>query len=69
MREDATAATVDLGAADLPQGATAVADGAGAEPPKRTGLATWTDAHIRFLHGMRRPNNWLQLVRFSLVGA
>jgi putative flippase GtrA len=25
--------------------------------------------HIRFLHGMRRPANWLQLVRFSLVGA
>jgi len=24
--------------------------------------------HIRLLHGMRRPANWLQLVRFSLVG-
>jgi putative flippase GtrA len=25
--------------------------------------------HIRLLHGLRRPANWLQLVRFSLVGA
>ncbi len=25
--------------------------------------------HIRLLHGMRRPANWLQLVRFGLVGA
>jgi putative flippase GtrA len=25
-------------------------------------------AHVRFLHGMRHPANWLQLVRFSLVG-
>ena len=24
--------------------------------------------HIRVLHGMRSPANWLQLVRFSLVG-
>jgi len=24
--------------------------------------------HIRLLHGMRKPANWLQLVRFSLVG-
>jgi putative flippase GtrA len=24
--------------------------------------------HIRFLHGMRRPANWLQLVRFGMVG-
>jgi dolichol-phosphate mannosyltransferase len=24
--------------------------------------------HVRFLHGMRRPANWLQLVRFGLVG-
>jgi putative flippase GtrA len=24
--------------------------------------------HIRLLHGMRRPANWLQLVRFGLVG-
>ena len=25
--------------------------------------------HMRLLHGMRRPANWLQLVRFSIVGA
>jgi putative flippase GtrA len=25
--------------------------------------------HSRLLHGMRRPANWLQLVRFGLVGA
>ncbi|HMD57100.1 MAG TPA: GtrA family protein [Solirubrobacteraceae bacterium] len=25
--------------------------------------------HIRLLQGMRRPSNWLQLVRFGLVGA
>ena len=24
--------------------------------------------HVRLLHGMRHPANWLQLVRFSLVG-
>src|SRR3954454_11950973 len=24
--------------------------------------------HIRLLHGMRRPANWIQLVRFGLVG-
>jgi putative flippase GtrA len=24
--------------------------------------------HVRFLHGMRRPANWLQLVRFGIVG-
>ncbi len=25
--------------------------------------------HTRLLHGLRRPANWLQLIRFSLVGA
>jgi len=25
--------------------------------------------HARLLHGMRRPANWLQLVRFGMVGA
>jgi putative flippase GtrA len=25
--------------------------------------------HIRLLHGMRRPANWMQLVRFGVVGA
>jgi putative flippase GtrA len=26
-------------------------------------------AHVRLLHGLRRPANWLQLVRFGAVGA
>jgi putative flippase GtrA len=25
-------------------------------------------AHTRLLHGMRRPANWLQLIRFAMVG-
>jgi dolichol-phosphate mannosyltransferase len=25
--------------------------------------------HVRLLHGMRKPANWLQLMRFGLVGA
>ena len=25
--------------------------------------------HVRVMHGMRRPANWMQLVRFGLVGA
>lgn len=25
--------------------------------------------HVRLWHGMRRPANWLQLVRFAIVGA
>lgn len=25
-------------------------------------------AHVRFVHGLRKPANWLQLVRFGLVG-
>jgi dolichol-phosphate mannosyltransferase len=25
--------------------------------------------HVRLLHGMRRPANWLQLIRFGVVGA
>lgn len=24
--------------------------------------------HMRLVHGMRRPGNWLQLIRFALVG-
>jgi putative flippase GtrA len=27
-----------------------------------------TRPHVRLLHGMRRPANWLQLVRFGVVG-
>jgi putative flippase GtrA len=25
--------------------------------------------HVRFRHGMRKPHNWIQLVRFGAVGA
>jgi putative flippase GtrA len=25
--------------------------------------------HVRLIHGLRRPANWLQLVRFGIVGA
>lgn len=27
-----------------------------------------TRAHARLLHGLRRPDNWLQLIRFAIVG-
>ena len=45
----------DAGAADIFSGT----------PP----TAVEIQPHIRFLHGMRRPANWLQLVRFGTVGA
>ncbi len=32
------------------------------------GAAAKTSPRTRLLHGMRRPANWLQLVRFGLVG-
>ena len=31
--------------------------------------ATVTRPHVRLWHGMLRPANWLQLIRFGLVGA
>ena len=37
----------------------------------RPGSAAERDAprpHTRLLHGMRRPANWLQLIRFAMVG-
>jgi putative flippase GtrA len=42
-----------------------VMDRAPASPP----ASVEPRPHIRLLHGMRRPANWLQLVRFSVVGA
>jgi putative flippase GtrA len=30
--------------------------------------ATESRPHMRLVHGMRKPGNWLQLVRFGLVG-
>jgi putative flippase GtrA len=44
--------------------ATAVDIHAGGRP-----TAVQIRPHTRLLHGMRRPANWLQLVRFGLVGA
>jgi putative flippase GtrA len=37
----------------------------------RPGISAGTEIrpHVRLLHGMRKPANWLQLVRFSIVGA
>src|SRR6478672_8155154 len=37
--------------------------------PERATAVEIHPPHIRLLHGMRRPANWLQLVRFGIVGA
>jgi len=37
-------------------------------PPARMTSPVASRMHLRLLHGMRRPANWLQLVRFGLVG-
>ena len=36
----------------------------------RSSISTGAEigAHARLLHGMRKPSNWLQLVRFGIVG-
>jgi dolichol-phosphate mannosyltransferase len=39
----------------------------GVRPPAREDAAT-VGPHVRLWHGMRRPANWLQLVRFGIVG-
>jgi putative flippase GtrA len=36
--------------------------------PRRIPPQVQIRPHVRLLHGMRRPSNWLQLVRFGLVG-
>jgi putative flippase GtrA len=36
--------------------------------PASLATADEIQPHMRLLHGMRRPANWLQLVRFGLVG-
>lgn len=38
-------------------------------PRASTPASVELSPHIRLLHGMRRPANWLQLIRFGLVGA
>ena len=37
-------------------------------PPANVQASVEIRPHVRLLHGMRRPANWLQLVRFGLVG-
>jgi putative flippase GtrA len=37
-------------------------------PPASLGRPVELRPHMRVLHGMRRPSNWLQLVRFAVVG-
>ena len=37
-------------------------------PPASLHGSAESRPHMRVLHGMRRPANWLQLVRFALVG-
>jgi putative flippase GtrA len=36
--------------------------------PATTGASSEVRPHMRFVHGLRRPANWLQLVRFGVVG-
>jgi dolichol-phosphate mannosyltransferase len=37
-------------------------------PRASTSASVEIRPHIRLLHGMRRPANWLQLIRFAIVG-
>src|SRR5947209_20449073 len=37
-------------------------------PPATLRRTVEVRPHMRVLHGMRRPANWLQLVRFAIVG-
>jgi putative flippase GtrA len=37
-------------------------------PPASLRRSVELRPHMRVLHGMRRPANWLQLVRFAIVG-
>lgn len=43
--------------------------GAAVEAPRASvQTSVETAPHLRLLHGMRRPANWLQLIRFGIVG-
>jgi putative flippase GtrA len=72
MPDDAAASTVDIGSADLPRAPT---DRYGEDPVSASEASVAGRAeqgvrpHIRLIHGMRRPANWLQLVQFGIVGA
>jgi putative flippase GtrA len=37
-------------------------------PRASTQVSVEIRPHIRLMHGMRRPANWLQLIRFAIVG-
>src|SRR5579859_3591312 len=37
-------------------------------PPASLRRSVEIRPHMRVIHGMRRPENWLQLVRFAIVG-
>jgi putative flippase GtrA len=65
MRDEAT--TVEIGRANA-EGVAELDPAQGEVVGQRAG-AGWSGAHTRLLHGMRRPANWLQLIRFSIVGA
>jgi putative flippase GtrA len=74
MRDDAT--TVDLRPAKLdgtasvgPQGAAEIGSPDAAESRLQETSVGGPRVHTRLLHGLRRPANWLQLIRFSIVGA
>lgn len=46
----------------------ATVDVHGPSRPSHAGHHVQIRPHVRLWHGMRRPANWLQLVRFSVVG-
>jgi putative flippase GtrA len=64
----------DATAVQIPAGHLAETEVAGAAP-NSTGSSTNgaptgpVGVHMRLLHGMRHPQNWLQLMRFCIVGA
>ena len=47
----------------------AIAPELGAPIPDHHGRSIRLPVHIRVRHGVRKPHNWLQLVRFGAVGA
>jgi putative flippase GtrA len=70
MRDEAT--TLHVQPSDL-DGATGISASGAGEIARPAGAdarpaAAAPGMHIRLLHGMRRPANWLQLIRFSVVG-
>jgi len=78
MRDEATTVDVDPanleGAAEITRPARgdlgrSIASGSSAGELSGVASQTAVRPHMRFIHGMRRPANWLQLIRFSVVGA